>query len=149
MRGMYETSGIALRNSFDMFDLCRSGTIQRSKLHLLLSKLNVVVGPNEEAFLRKLWFHHHATHTSSQTSYPTNLLTLLLCIRAWSADGHPGRPMEFDEFLAVFGRCSIRDKEITMDFAVSFAVSSNSPHVTGATMLGDGYTALRSLATKL
>ena len=54
MRAMYETSGVALRRSFDMFDWCRSGTIKRSKLNLLLSKLNLVVGPTEKSFLSKL-----------------------------------------------------------------------------------------------
>ena len=71
----------------------------------------------------------------------------LLFTRAEEKDDLAGGRMDFDEFLAVFGRCRIKDSEITMDYAVSVAVSTRSPHKTGATLVGDGHTALRSFAT--
>ena len=63
-------------------------------------------------------------------------------------DDEGGGRVSFEEFLAIFGRCRIRDADVTMDYAVSVAVSAQSPHATGATILGDSHTALRSLVDR-
>ena len=54
MRALYTVCGVSLRKAFDIFDWCQSGTVKRSNLALVLSKLNIVVGPTETEFLRLL-----------------------------------------------------------------------------------------------
>jgi hypothetical protein len=44
----------------------------------------------------------------------------------------------------VLAHCVVKDRAISMDYAVSVAVSTSSGHTKGLTMLGDGDTLLRS-----
>lgn len=83
-----------------MFDRGQRGSIDRSELALLLSKLN-----------------------------------LKLDSRNVPSRGVPRR-VSFDDLRFFVGRCAIKDSDISMDFAVSVAVSNRSPLARGSIMQG-------------